>query len=60
MKCVNAKTTKLESSFATLREKPSMTTKWGLLLDAFDYNYLMRQTTFKSCFTPPMDFDSFW
>ena len=34
MKCVNAKTTKLESSFATLREKPSITTKWALLLDA--------------------------
>ena len=34
MKCVNAKTTKLESSFATLREKPSISRKWALLLDA--------------------------
>ena len=34
MKCVTAKTTKLESSFTTLREKPSITRKWALLLDA--------------------------
>ena len=34
IKCVNAKMTKLESSFKPLREKASITTNWGLLLDA--------------------------
>ena len=34
IKYVNVKMTKLESSFKTLREKPSITTNWALLLDA--------------------------
>jgi hypothetical protein len=34
IKCVNVKMTKLESCFKTLRDKPSMTTKWAILLDA--------------------------
>ena len=34
IKCMNAKMTKLESSFKTLRDKASITTNWGLLLDA--------------------------